>query len=295
MPEQSVARRYAKLRRDGVVRVVGLVNPRVYGECQWVVRVRTKPDGLTRIAETLARLPEVTHANVLSGWTELVCIVRAPLSESEEGLLHRLPRTSSVLSVEVDLVLHAFPDVPSALWTDYGHTLDADQCAALAEAAPPAPADPVAPNANDQPLLDALSADGRISHSQLAERTGWSAARVKRRIAALEASSTLTYDVDVLPERLGFPVHALVWMNIPPRHVVEVAQHVGTHREVASVVAVTGANNLMAVVIAQDVEHLYRYLTGQLATVDHIDRCDVRVRTKRLKQAGSVISHGRLV
>ena len=82
-PEQAVARRYRKLHRDGVVRVIGLLNPQVYGDSQWVVRVRAKPDDLPRLAEALVRRPEVTHANVLSGWTELVCIIRAPLGETQ--------------------------------------------------------------------------------------------------------------------------------------------------------------------------------------------------------------------
>jgi DNA-binding Lrp family transcriptional regulator len=295
VPEQTVARRYRTLRRAGTVRVVGLVNPRVYGECQWVVRVRTKPEDLPRVAEALARRPEVTHANVLSGWTELVCIVRAPLGDSSDGLLHRLPRTSSVLGMNVDLVLHVFGEPSGAVWTGYGHTLDATQVAALVEPPGDAAAHPLSPAADDQPLLDALAADGRISHAQLAEHAGWSPARVKRRIAALEASGTLAYDVDVLPEQLGFPVHAMVWMRTTPRHVAQVARQLLPHNKIASVIAVSGHNNLMAVVIGRDVDDLYRYLIEQLGTVEHIEGYEISMRTRRLKQAGSLVSHGRLI
>ncbi|BBY64086.1 Lrp/AsnC family transcriptional regulator [Mycolicibacterium helvum] len=294
-PEQTVARRYRTLRRDGVIRVVGLVNPRVYGECQWVVRVRTKPEDLPRVSEALARRPEVTHANVLSGGTELVCIVRSPLGDSSDGLLHRLPRTSSVLSMDVDLVLHVFGERAGAVWTGYGHTLDVTQATALLEPPVAVRAHPLSPTAEDQPLLDALAVDGRIPHAQLAERTGWSPAKVKRRIAALEASATLTYDVDVLPEQLGFPVHAMVWIRTPPRHLAEIARQLLPHNEIASVIAVSGPNNLMAVVIARDADDLYRYLTEQLGAIDHIEGYEISMRARRLKQAGSLVSHGRLI
>lgn len=294
VPEQTVARRYRTLRQAGALRVVGLVNPRVYGECQWIVRVRTKPEDLPRVAEALARRPEVTHANVLSGWTEVVCVVRAPLGDSADGLLHRLPRTSAVLGVDVDLVLHVFGEA-TAVWTGYGHTLDAGQRAALADGSVVAAAVPVVPAAEDQPLLEALAADGRAAHAQLAERTGWSPARVKRRITALEASATLTYDVDVLPERLGFSVHAMIWLQMPPRHLIHVARELLSHSEIASVIAVSGPSNLMVVVIARDVEDLYRYVTTRLGTVDHIESYRVSIRTRRIKQAGSVVSQGRLV
>ncbi len=63
-------------------------------------------------------------------------------------------------------------------------------------------------------------------------------------------------------------------------------------------IAVSGPpHNLLAIVIARDVDHLHRYITDQLGgTVRHVQGgYDVSVRTQRLKQAGSLISHGRLL
>lgn len=232
-PEQAVARRYRNLHRGGVVRVIGLVNPQVHGECQWVVRVHAKPDDVPRLAEALVRRPEVTHANVLSGWTELVCIVRAPLGETKDGILQRLPRTSAVLGLEVDLILRVFGGPASAPWTAYGHTLDAGQAALIQQYAETVsqPVGAATPGEEDQPLFDALASDGRAPHARLAQHTGWSAARVKRRIAALEASGTLAFDVDLLPDRLGFKVNAMLWLTIPPRHLAAVAEQLAAHRE----------------------------------------------------------------
>ncbi len=293
--EQTVARRYRALRRAGVLRVVGVLNPRVYGECQWVVRVHAKPDDLPRLAEALVRRPEVTHANVLSGGTELVCVIRAPIDNAEAGLLHRLPRTSTVLDMRVELVLNVFGSPIYAHWTGYGHALQAHQVAALQPPECTHPDRPVGPTADDQPLLDALADDGRISESALAGRTGWSPARVKRRLATLQAGGTLSFDLDVLPERLGFMLHAILWITIAPPHLASVAEQIVQHDEVASVAMVSGPANLMVVVICRDAAHLYRYLADRLATVDHVRAYDVSVRTKRLKQVGSLIEHGRLV
>jgi DNA-binding Lrp family transcriptional regulator len=296
-PEQAVARRYRKLQRDGVVRVIGLVNPQVHGECQWVVRVHAKPDDLPRLAEALVRRPEVTHANVLSGWTELVCIIRAPLGETKDGILQRLPRTSAVLGLEVDLILRVFGEPASAPWTAYGHTLEAGQAALIQQysEAPSPPVSPAKPGEEDQPLFDVLAADGRAAHARLAQHLGWSAARVKRRIAALEASGTLAFDVDVLPNRLGFNVNAMLWLTTPPRHLAAVAEQIAAHPEIATVCAVSGRNNLLAVVIGRDVDDLYRYLAERLAGIDHIQSYDLSIRAQRLKQAASLIAHGRLI
>ncbi|HUB54920.1 MAG TPA: Lrp/AsnC family transcriptional regulator [Mycobacterium sp.] len=296
-PEQTVARRYRKLQRDGVVRVIGLVNPQVHGECQWVVRVHAKPDDLPRLAEALVRRPEVTHANVLSGWTELVCIIRAPLGETKDGILQRLPRTSAVLGLEVDLILREFGEPASAPWTAYGHTLEPGQAALIQRytEALSQPISPAKPSEEDQPLFDVLAADGRAAHARLARHLGWSAARVKRRIAALEASGTLAFDVDVLPNRFGFNVNAMLWLTTPPRHLAAVAEQIAAHEEIATVCAVSGRNNLLAVVIGRDVDDLYRYLAERLAGVEHIQSYDLSIRAQRLKQAASLIAHGRLI
>lgn len=107
--EQTVARRYSRLRREGVMRVVGVVNPRVHGNARWVARIHAKPDRIPAMADALVRRPEVTYVNIVSGGTELVCLIRAPVGEvREDVLLQQLPRSTSVLDISVDLVLHAF-------------------------------------------------------------------------------------------------------------------------------------------------------------------------------------------
>jgi DNA-binding Lrp family transcriptional regulator len=297
VPERTIARRYHRLRSDGLLRVVGLVDPRVRGEQRWVVRVRCEPDDLPRLADALTLRPEVTHVNVLSGWTELMCVIRAPIAEPREGLMRRLPRTSAVVGIEAELILHTFSD-PSPgkwTWTGYGPTLDSAQSAVLlASAETVASSQPAAVGPDDGPLIDALAEDGRSSLAELAKGTGWSPARIRRRIAALEASRILTFGVDVVPERFGFDVNAMIWLTIPPRHLDAVGEQVAAHAEVASVVAVSGPNSLMAIAICRDADELYRYLSRRLATVDHVERVDVRVRSQLLKQSASVVAGGRL-
>lgn len=293
--EQTIARRYQRLRREGVLRVVGLVNPRVHGDAQWVARIRAKPDRISQLGDALARRPDVTHANILSGWTELVCVIRAPVRESSESpLLQQLPRTTSVLDISVELVLHAFGEPATARWAGYGHKLSVEQTnQILDDQAASGPL--ITPTAEDRPLLDALADDGRATQSHLADRTGWSAARLARRVAALEASGTLIYDVDVLGERLGFQLNAMLWLSVAPRHLHRVGEQIAAHDEVAFVAAVSGHHNLMAVLICRDADDLYRYLTENLAAVDNVDGYDISVRAQRLKQSASLVAGGRLV
>ncbi|ORW09975.1 Lrp/AsnC family transcriptional regulator [Mycobacterium kyorinense] len=296
--EQTVARRYQRLRRDGVVRVVGLVNPRVHGEAQWIARIRAKPDRISQLGDALARRSDVTHANILSGWTELVCVIRAPVGESRESpLLQQLPRTTSVLDVSVDLVLHVFGEPASAQWAGYGHKLSNEQANQILgePISQVASGQLITPTTQDRPLLDALAEDGRATQAHLAERTGWSMARVARRVAALETSGALVYDVEVLGERLGFHLNAMLWLTVTPLHLRRVGEQIAAHDEVAFAAAVSGRNNLLAVVICRDADDLYRYLTENLAAIDDIRAYDISVRAQRLKQSASLVAGGRLV
>lgn len=151
----------------------------------------------------------------------------------------------------------------------------------------------ITPTAQDRPLLDALADDGSAPNSLLAERTGWSAARVARRIAALETSGTLLYGIDLLPERLGCHLNAMLWLTVAPRH--SVGEQIAAHDEIAFAAAVSGRNNLIAVATCRDVDDLYRYLTERLAAIEYVRTYDVSIRTQRLKQSASLVAYGRLI
>lgn len=296
--EQTAARRYHALRRSGVMRVVGLVNPAVYGQAQWVARIRSRPDRVGPLADSLAKRPDIAFANLASGGSEIICMIRSPIDiERDDVLLRQLPRSASVLDVSIDLLLHPFGETGSSEWTGYGAGLTPDQVRQLTGDRPPVvPAEQLRPPTDeDTPLLHALAEDGRTTHARLAELTGWSNARVARRLEALETLGTLSYDVDLLPERLGHTLNATLWLRVAPAHLKRAGEELAEHAEVAFAGAISGRHNLMATVICRDAEDFYRYLTTQVAAIDGIDAYEVSIRVRRLKQAASLIFHGRLV
>lgn len=296
--EQTVARRYHGLRRDGVLRIVGVINPQVYGDAEWQARIRARPDRILQLADALARRPDIAYASILSGGSELVCIIRAPIAADREHIvLQQLPRAAAVLDISIDLVLHSFGQPATAPWTGYGNKLGTEQVRQLlSTSTSDAQTDPlIAPTAADRPLLDALAEDGRASYAHLAKRTGWSVARVTRRITALENSRSLFYDIDLLPERLGYHITAMIWLTATPQHLPHVGERLAAHDEIAYVGAISGRNNLMAIAICRDVEDLYRYLTKQLGAVDNVASYEVSIRRQLLKHSASVVALGRLI
>ncbi|MFE3514824.1 Lrp/AsnC family transcriptional regulator [Streptomyces sp. NPDC059166] len=300
--EQTVARRFQALRRRGVVRVMGLVNPEVHGRAAWIARITCRPDRIDAVAEALTRRPDVSYAHLASGGAEIICTINAPIAEDHglDLLPRRLQRSSGVLGVDMALMLHSF-SAPWAHWTGFGPPLSEEAVALLTSHRTPSgmgprpTSAPVPPKEEDAPLLAALAEDGRASLARLAQLTGWSANRVARRLETLEESGTLYFDVDLLSERLGWNLQATLWMRTAPASLHPAGTALVRHPEVAFAGALAGEHNLMAIVICTDVQDFYRFLTTGLAATPGIDGYTVSIRVRQLKQAASLITQGRLV
>src|SRR5438067_938031 len=98
--ENTVARRYRRLRSAGVLRVVGAANGFQLGYVSWTIRLRCTPDVAGAIAAALARRPDTFFVHLLSGGTEISCNVQARTTEERDSLLlEKLPRTNRVLGM----------------------------------------------------------------------------------------------------------------------------------------------------------------------------------------------------
>ncbi len=294
--EQTVARRYRAMRRSGTMRVVGLVNPAVHGLTASIVRITLRPDRIDALAEAVTRLPEISFANVSFGGSEIVCSMEAPHDGRVPDVLRQLGCSPGVLDVTTRMVLHAYSP-PGADWARLGPSLPEEAVALLLERHPRQ--EPKGPPAElreeDGALLAVLAEDGRASQATLAEGTGWTTGRIARRMEALERSGTLLYDVDLVPERLGYPFSAALWMRTSPGRLHETGTAVAALPRVVFAAATSGDQNLMAIVMCTDVADFYGFLSRGLATVPGVTDYTVSVRLRALKQAASLVHRGRLV
>lgn len=288
--EQTVGRRYRRLRDEGVARVIGRVASAPASGRVFVVRLRCLPDRVIPVAEALARRPEATFVQLSAGGTEIVCLIRARTATRDDLLLERLPRASAVLDMAVYLAFHRY-GTPGASddWTGFPDGLDADQRHALNALRRPRSTSFVPPGPEDAPLLTALADDGRASYAMLAAATGWSQNHVAHRMGVLEQAGSLVLDVDVLPERLGFTTQAMLWLSASPRHLDELGATLAADSQVVFAAATTGPHNLVSTVICRDDEDLYRHLTATVATTPGITGYEISLTTRRLKQAGSLV------
>lgn len=294
--EQTVARRYRRLREAGVLRVVVLPDARRFAH-NWWLRIQMRPAATLPFAEALARRPDVSWVTLTSGGTEIICAVRARTSEQRDALLlERLPRSSHVLGVSATAILHVFADGPDSEWRGLDDHLTAAQTAALdrdrgARRRPIAGPDPLP---EDEPLLAELARDGRASYAALATATGWSEVRVRRRVNELLDGGALVIDIELARQPLGFATSAMLALTVAPGELDRVGRILSRHPEVPFVSAVTGRANLLLTVICRDTDALYRYLTERIGAIEGIRDVDVSLELRRLKQAGTTMVGERL-
>src|SRR5580700_11277035 len=113
--DQTVARRYRRLRSAGALRVVGLRYPKSLGYASWFLRLRCVPGSGEAIAAALARRDDTAWVQLLSGDTEVLCALRGDPREGSDALLARLPRSNRIVAVTAYSRLHIFSGGTDAL------------------------------------------------------------------------------------------------------------------------------------------------------------------------------------
>lgn len=297
--EQTIARRYRRLREAGIVRVIVLRDPRRYRENVFL-RIRTKPGAAAPIGESLARRDDVSWVALGAGGTEVTCSMRSDDPGDRDALiLQRLPKVSQVTEVSSATLLHVFGEGRSADWQGLDDPLDDAELEALGARAPrpgelAAGVDEPVLAPDDDDLLRHLAVDGRMTFSALAAAVGRPEAVVARRVGALLDRGTLWVRTEIATAPLGFHTTAALWLTVAPSDLEDVGAEIAAHPEVEFAGAVSGSANLVVSVICRDNPDLYRYLTRRLGSIDAIRESEIVVAVRRLKQAGTTMDGDRL-
>ncbi|MER5811084.1 Lrp/AsnC family transcriptional regulator [Streptomyces sp. NPDC002033] len=292
--DQTVVRRYRRLRTSGLVRVVALPNGRRVGLFESWLRVQCAPDASLAVAEALARRPDVAWVNLSSGGTDIHCATRARTREDRDGLLlDKLPRTRRVTGVSAHTILRMYTGGPEC-WFGLD-VLRPDQVAALEQPAPTGGTERYTMDATELALLALLRRDGRTGFPELARATGLSESTARRRVERLRAEGAVYFDVEIVPGTLGFEAETVLMLTVQPALLAEVGAALGGYPEVPFAAAVTGTANLLAVVICRDTDALYTFLTERVGALPGIRQVEVVPTLRNIKRAGMLVEDGRLV
>lgn len=302
--EQTVARRYRRLKERGVIRVRGLVPPEDPMHA-WLVRVEVRPGAATAVAGALAARADVSWVTIAAGGAEVACYTTPRDAEQHDALLlERLPRTNQVTSLSAHAIMHRYAGAGANEWHAFDDPLQGGQARRLAAARGPRPlgvlTNPPGGAAGarledaDAPLAAALREDGRMTHAMLAEITGWSPSRVRRRLRALLASGAIYVDVEIANELVGCPTLALLWLTVAPSGLTEVGERLAAAPEAAFAAAVSGRANLHVAVACASPIHLHDFLVREVGSHPAIHTVETSPIVRRVKQAGSIMAGARL-
>ncbi|MCP2195221.1 Lrp/AsnC family transcriptional regulator [Williamsia deligens] len=298
--ETTAARRYRRLRRDGLVRVTLAVDPAALGLTVWHARIRCRPDGAEVVAEALGRRDDVSWVAIDAGGWEVTCSVRSTAGDQAQRLITRqLPKSQSVLDVEVAALLHTFVGGSATDWSAWSSPLSPDQQHALAtddELSRPPVTDggTTTLRADDRAVLDVLARDGRTSYAALARLTDSTPGRVRRRVEALLAAGITYFDVDVAAAASGIRTVVGLWLSVTPRSLVTVGTALARHPHVPFAAAVTGRHNLTASLATRGFDDVYDTVTTTLADLDGIVGYEIVPVGRRIKFADARVTGDRL-
>jgi DNA-binding Lrp family transcriptional regulator len=293
--EQTVARRYRRLRRGGVLRVIGMVDPRALGQQDWVLRVRCRPDGASQLGLALARREDVAWVTISAAGSEVVCALHArSQAERDDLLVERLPQTTAVLGIAAAVVLHRFAGGGASEWVGLRDALSPTQVKRLSARPAAAVGEPASLEPADHVLLDLLARDGRTSYALLARASGMSEGRVIRRLEALQSSGALYFGVDLAAGTLGYPTSAYLWLSVAPAQLQATGIALAEHPEVPFAAAISGPANLVASVTCRSLADLYAYVTSKLGALAGVQSLEISPVLRRIKQAGALVEGDRL-
>ncbi|MDT0476580.1 Lrp/AsnC family transcriptional regulator [Streptomyces griseoviridis] len=282
--DQTVARRYRRLRSTAGLRVVGAIDESRLGLTTWILRLGCTPDAAEQLAAALARRPDTAYIDLVAGGTEVMCAMR-PRSrrDRDELLLGKLRRTPRVVSVAAHCLLHLFYGGALAR-LDKIHALTAEQQAALRPAPVEAGSRPVTLDPDDEALMALLRRDGRTPLGELRLATGQSESAVRRRLERLRSSGVLYFEAQHDHASLGQGIGAMLWLTVAPSALADVGEALASHWEVRFAAATTGPANLVASVGCADTGAFYRYLSRTVGALPGVRTVETALTLRTVKQ-----------
>ncbi|MDT0275922.1 Lrp/AsnC family transcriptional regulator [Blastococcus goldschmidtiae] len=262
----TVSRRWARLSESGAAWVTCYPGNRQipYG-CVALVEVTCVAGSVLRVAEQVAAHPHALSVDVCSGSRDLfVTVATASVAALARYVGERLGTLPDVVRTETSLATRGYRE--ASRWRL--DSLDAAQRIALAGSRDSSDGRTRIPE-EDWELLLALGVDGRMSLTELSERTGQAQSTVRRRLDRLLASDRAVLRCDFAHVLAGWQLPAVLWLTVPAPQLHATAQRLCALPEARACWATTGPANLCLYVwlhtpqhLEQVAEHLLQHFPG---------------------------------
>ncbi len=285
--ERTVARRIKRLMDADALRVIAEADPLATGRGvvlhAWV---RCRSGRVAEAAEALARLGITQLVVTLAGTADLMAeLTLADAADMPDVVTRVLPSIDGVEQVEARLVLRPFRR--AGQWR-----IQAD--GAAPEAPDPASQAPLALTEPEQRIVAHLMRDGRASLAELSAHGEVSEPTAQRLLQHLVERRALSFRVEVEPALVGFPVEAVISVQVRPQVVDALAAHLALDPNTRCLFGTSGASQLFWHVLCRDSLHLWDVVTRRLGELDGVLASEVGVVMRAYKRCGIVREGARL-
>ncbi|CAB3637291.1 MAG: Lrp/AsnC family transcriptional regulator [Achromobacter sp.] len=285
--ERTVARRIKRLMDADALRVIAEADPLATGRGvvlhAWV---RCRSGRVAEAAEALARLGITQLVVTLAGTADLMAeLTLADAADMPDVVTRVLPSIDGVEQVEARLVLRPFRR--AGQWR-----IQAD--GAAPEAPDPASQAPLALTEPEQRIVAHLMRDGRASLAELSAHAEVSEPTAQRLLQHLVERRALSFRVEVEPALVGFPVEAVISVQVRPQVVDALAAHLALDPNTRCLFGTSGASQLFWHVLCRDSLHLWDVVTRRLGELDGVLASEVGVVMRAYKRCGIVREGARL-
>lgn len=242
IPTSTLSRRLARLQAERVLRVVGRYAwELITSSNPFELWITAAPGEARRVLEALLHIPDIQFAMHASGPSDIYAHLFPLLgSDSEELLAERIPSIPGVRAVDSRMILESAKVGQS--WR-FDRLADA-QVAALEEHVQAVTAPPVTHLAELSELelrtMAELGRNARVTAAEVARTVGTSSSTAARAIRMLLQSGAVSPRVEIQPELVGYPLNAVVTIDVRPSAIQDVLSSLTDHPSVRLLSTVTG-------------------------------------------------------
>ena len=153
---------------------------------------------------------------------------------------------------------------------------------------------PAALTESEQRIVAHLMRDGRASLAELSAHADVSEPTAQRLLQHLVERRALSFRVEVEPALVGFPVEAVISVQVRPQAVDALAAHLALDPNTRCLFGTSGASQLFWHVLCRDSLNLWDVVTRRLGELDGVLASEVGVVMRAYKRCGIVREGARL-
>ncbi|HEY3473783.1 MAG TPA: Lrp/AsnC family transcriptional regulator [Anaerolineales bacterium] len=136
----------------------------------------------------------------------------------------------------------------------------------------------------DLQIIAALQKDGRVAFAQIAEQLNVSPGMIRLRYNRLVEQGYLKVVAITNPLRMGFKTMAMIGIRADGSKILDVAEKISKLEEVIYMIIASGRFDIFAEVVCRDHEHLLRFITEKLSTIDGVRESESFLHLKIVKE-----------